>query len=51
MSKYKVGSNNRRNIRMFLEVSFSKANPRSINRHLFIDIPAYYDNIIRKYAT
>ena len=33
---------------MFLEASFSKANPRSINRHL--DIPAYYDNIIRKYA-
>ena len=34
---------------MFLEASFSKANPRSINRHL--NIPAYYDNIIRKYAT
>ena len=44
-----VGSNNRRNIIMFLEASFSKANPRSINKHL--DIPAYYDDIIRKYAT
>ena len=31
---------------MFLEGSFSKANPRSINMHL--DIPAYYDDIIRK---
>ena len=34
---------------MFLEASFSKAHPRSINRHL--DILAYYDNIVRKYAT
>ena len=34
---------------MFLEASFNKAHPRSINRHL--DIPAYYDNIVRKYAT
>ena len=29
---------------MFLGASFSKANPRSINRHL--DIPAYYDIIL-----
>ena len=43
-----LSSNNRRNIRMFLEASFSKADHRNINRHL--DIPAYYNNIILKYA-
>ena len=39
---------NRRNIRLFLEASFSKANSLSINRHL--EIPPYYNEIINKYA-
>ena len=39
---------NRRNVRLFLEASFSKANSRSINRHL--EIPPYYNEIINKYA-
>ena len=39
---------NRRNVRLFLEASFSKANSLSINRHL--EIPPYYNEIINKYA-
>ena len=48
MLKYQV-VNNRRNIIIFLKTSFNKANPRNIN--MYLDIPAYYDNIVRKYAT
>ena len=39
---------NRRNVRLFLEASFSKENSLSINRHL--EIHTYYNEIINKYA-